>query len=174
MAKETFTTFEISRYCNVFVTTVANWIDEGKLPAYRTPGGHRRVMRRDLLDFMAKYNIPVPDDLSDSREMKVLVVDDDADMVQIVTDALLRQDPAYVIRTADNGFEAGKQVATFRPHVVILDVVLPGLDGLQVCRNLRQDPLTRDIRVIVISGRDVEATSREFSGLGVEAFLQKP
>src|SRR5262245_35885100 len=91
MPKETFTTFEISRFCNVFVTTVANWIDEGKLPAYRTPGGHRRVMRRDLLEFMAKYNIPIPDDLSGDHETKVLVVDDDPDMIQIVTDALLRQ-----------------------------------------------------------------------------------
>lgn len=172
--KETFTTFEISQFCNVFITTVANWIDEGKLPAYRTPGGHRRVVRRDLLEFLGKYGMPIPETLLESGEKKILVVDDNPDMVEIVKSALFRDNPQYIIRTADNGFEAGKQVAVFRPHVAILDVVLPGLDGLQVCQNLRKDPLTSSIHVIVITGHDEKSTREEFKKLGVDDYMEKP
>lgn len=172
--KDTFTTFEISQFCNVFITTVANWIDEGKLPAYRTPGGHRRVMRKDLLDFLAKYEMPVPEALLESNEKKILVVDDNPETVEMIKQALQKQNPAYILRTADNGFEAGKQVAVFRPHIVILDVVLPGLDGLQVCQNIRKDPLTSGIHVIIITGHDEKSTREEFHHLGIDAYMEKP
>ncbi len=174
MGKEIFTTFEISQFCNVFITTVANWIDEGKLPAYRTPGGHRRVVRRDLLNFLEKYGIPIPEALLANDEKKILVVDDNPDMVDIIVQALQRSNPHYIIRTANNGFEAGKQVVTFRPHVAILDVVLPGLDGLQLVQNLRKDPLTKPMHVIVITGHDERSTRKEFQNLDVDAYMEKP
>lgn len=174
MNKETFTTFEISQFCNVFITTVANWIDEGKLPAYRTPGGHRRVNRRDLLEFLSKYGMPVPEALLETAEKKILVVDDNAEMVELLRQALLKQNPRHIVRTAGDGFEAGKQVAVFQPHVVILDIVLPGLDGLQVCQNIRKDPATRGMHVIVITGHDEKDTRAAFDRLGVDAYMQKP
>lgn len=171
--KEMFTTFEISQFCDVFMTTVANWIDNGKLPAHRTPGGHRRVKRQDLLAFLTRYGMPVPEELLEKMERKVLIVDDDLHTVELLQKAFA-QSPNLVLRTARDGFEAGKQVVVFRPHVLIIDVVLPVLDGLQVCQNMKRDPVTRDIRIIVCTGHSDEATRRDFEKLGVDLYLEKP
>lgn len=54
------TTFQISQYCQVNISTVIHWVKTNKLPAYRTPGGHRRVSREDFIAFLKKYNLPVP------------------------------------------------------------------------------------------------------------------
>ncbi len=174
MIKETYTTFEISQFCNVFITTVSNWVDEGKLPAYRTPGGHRRVKRPDLLAFLEKYGMPVPEELLGSHEKKILIVDDNPETVEMLKSLLKTQNANYIIRTADNGFEAGKQVVSFHPDLLILDVVLPGWNGVQVCQNLRRDPATRDIRVVVMTGHDGVDSHKEFMRLKVDAFMQKP
>lgn len=174
MIKETYTTFEISQFCNVFITTVSNWVDEGKLPAYRTPGGHRRVKRQDLLIFLEKYGMPVPHELLESQEKKILIVDDNPETVEMLKSLLKTQNANYIIRTADNGFEAGKQVVSFHPDLLILDVVLPGWNGIQVCQNLRRDPATRDIRVIVMTGHDGMDSHEEFMRLKVDAFMEKP
>jgi excisionase family DNA binding protein len=171
--KETFTTFEISQFCNVFMTTVANWIDNGKLAAYRTPGGHRRVKRRDLLDFLTKYGMPVPEELLEKTERKVLIVDDNLEMLEML-ERLFARNPNLVVRSAHDGFEAGKQVVVFRPDVLIIDVVLPGLDGLQVCRDMKSDPITRDIRIVVTTGHSDPLTRQEFEKLGVDLYLEKP
>ena len=77
MAKDFYTTHEISRFCNVYPTTVINWIKDGLLPAYTTPGGHRRIKKIDLVKLMKKNNMPVPDELAKSGKNKVLVIDDD-------------------------------------------------------------------------------------------------
>ncbi|HRY30121.1 MAG TPA: response regulator [Elusimicrobiota bacterium] len=172
--KETFTTYEISQFCNVFVTTVANWIDEGKLSAYRTPGGHRRVLRQDLLAFLEKYKMPIPEILLEVREKKLLIVDDNPQTLDMLQQALLKQNPGYLIRMVGNGFDAGKEVAVFRPHLIILDIVLPGLDGLQVFQNLKKDPLTRNIHVIAITGHDEPSIREEFVKLGVDDYMEKP
>jgi len=172
--KETFTTYEISQICNVFVSTVANWVDEGKLPAYRTPGGHRRVLKKDLSDFLLKYHMPIPNLLLEQEEKKILIVDDDSRVVKLTRNALLKRDPSYVISTASDGFEAGKQVISFKPHVVILDIVLPGLDGFEVCQNMKRDPTTAGISVIVITGHDEPSMRQQFKNLGIDDYLVKP
>jgi len=174
MAKETYTTFEISQFCDVFITTVSKWIDEGRLPAYRTPGGHRRVQRQELIDFLVKYRMPIAESLLVNAEQKVLVVDDNAEMVNLIRKTILSRNPKYVIETAEDGFDAGQKVMAFRPQVIILDLVLPGLDGLQVCRKLRNDPITRSIHVIVITGHAVDETHDRLKKLGVDAYLEKP
>jgi len=80
---KTYTTFYISKICDVYPTTVANWIDEGKLKAFTTPGGHRRVSADDLKEFLKKYNMPVPEKLFSNGKKKVLAVDDDKAVLKV-------------------------------------------------------------------------------------------
>ncbi|RLD16155.1 MAG: hypothetical protein DRI36_06100, partial [Caldiserica bacterium] len=61
MSEKTFTTFDIAKILDVYPSTVAKWIDKGELNAFTTPGGHRRVRKSDLVSFLKKHNIPVPD-----------------------------------------------------------------------------------------------------------------
>ena len=61
MAHKVLTTHQVAKECNVHHTTVINWVTEGKLKAYTTPGGHRRISEEDLVKFMKKYEIPIPD-----------------------------------------------------------------------------------------------------------------
>ena len=87
--KQTYTTFEIGEFCAVYPTTVINWIREKKLPAFVTPGGHRRVRREDLISFLNKYSFPMPQELSGARR-RILIVDDDAAFCRMIEKAFKR------------------------------------------------------------------------------------
>ncbi|OVE77937.1 hypothetical protein BVX98_01680 [bacterium F11] len=169
---DTFTTHDISQICDVFMSTVAHWIDEGKLKAFRTPGGHRRVSRTDLIDFLSTYNIPIPDTLI--LKKKILIVNNDPHLTKSITHSLKKKDPNAIIQTAPDGFEAGKTFATFSPDVVLLDVVRPGLDGLQVCRDIRRDPRTTNISILILAKVDDKALKKEIEKLNVQGTFFKP
>ena len=64
MGKDFYTTHQVSKFCGVYPTTVINWVEEEKLPAYTTPGGHRRIKRDDLIKLMKKNNMPIPEELA--------------------------------------------------------------------------------------------------------------
>ena len=92
MIKNFYTTHEISRFCNVYPTTVINWIKDGMLPAYTTPGGHRRIKREDILHLMKKNNMPIPDELSKTGKDRVLVIDDDPKILRMIQTILSQEE----------------------------------------------------------------------------------
>jgi len=169
----TYTTHEVSGFCGVDLTTVINWIEEGKLPAYKTPGGHRRILKEDLILFLKKYKMPISREL-DAGKKRILIVDDDQDVADFVKNALLSEDFDKEIATARDGFSAGKTVGTFGPDIVILDLMLPGLDGFEVCRNIRQDPKTSHIKILAITGYDTPENVEKILRSGADAYLAKP
>ena len=77
MLNQYYTTHQVSKFCNVYPTTVINWIEEGILPAFTTPGGHRRIKKEDIINLMNKNNMPIPQELLKDNKTKVLVIDDD-------------------------------------------------------------------------------------------------
>lgn len=185
------TTFEVSKICGTVHSTVSNWVDEGKLLAYKTPGGHRRVKKEDLILFLKLYNIPIPNELlidgsflnaqnsddndSDLKQNKILIVEDDHVVLNILFETLKTNFPEFEIRQATDGFEAGKQLAIFQPHLIILDLILPGMDGFRVLDNIRQDKNYSHIKVITISGYDTpENRERILECGGSDGFLSKP
>ena len=146
MAKEPLTTGEVAEYCHVTYRAVLKWIAEGKLKAYRTPGQHSRVSVNDFLDFLEKYHMPVPNGLQRTAEKpRILVVDDDRKIVQLVKKAL-EADERYEISTAYDGFTAGQKFCRFHPEVVVLDIMMPGLNGYDVCTTIRSDPANKDVK----------------------------
>ena len=103
MKKKTFTTFDIAGMLDVYPTTVADWIDNGKLKAFTTPGGHRRVNSEDLLEFLKKYNMPIPAEMVSSEnteKKKILIVDDDPKFVKSIEKVLKKKNKKYEVSTA--------------------------------------------------------------------------
>jgi excisionase family DNA binding protein len=173
MSEKVYTTFEVSRFCRVDISTVMGWVDDGKLKAYRTPGGHRRISHSDLLTFLKKYQMPIHPVL---RKMsnRVLIVDDDPATVRVLRRLVERIAPESEIEVARDGFEAGRQLEIFFPDLILLDLMLPGIDGFQVCANIRADEGKKHIRILAISALRTEGIEKKVLASGADLFIQKP
>ncbi len=173
--KAVFTTFEAAKLCHVSPLSIINWVNAGRIPAFRTPGGHRRIRREDLARFMRENGIPLPEDLRDGTgRSRVLVVDDEDAIRDIFAESLSRRSTPYDVMTAADGFEAGRLVATFRPDVVLLDLRMPGLDGFQVCRTIKGDSESASTVVIAMTGYHTPETEARILECGAVRCLSKP
>jgi excisionase family DNA binding protein len=173
--KSVFTTFETAKLCHVSPLSIINWVNAGRLPAFRTPGGHRRIRREDLIRFMKENGIPLPEDLREgSGRSKVLVVDDEASVRDVLAEHLTTRANPYEVLTAADGFEAGRLVATFRPDVVLLDLRMPGLDGFQICRTIKADPESSNTVVIAMTGFYSPETEARILECGAVRCFAKP
>ncbi len=173
--KSVFTTFEAAKLCHVSPLSIINWVNAGRLPAFRTPGGHRRIRREDLVRFMRENGIPLPDQLREgSGRTRVLVVDDESSIREVLSEHLTTRSNPYEVMTAADGFEAGRLVATFRPDVVLLDLRMPGMDGFQVCRTIKADPDTSRTTVIAMTGYYTPETEARILECGAIRCFAKP
>jgi excisionase family DNA binding protein len=173
MIERPLTTGEVAAFCHVTDRAVLKWIEEGKLKAYRTPGNHSRINTADILNFLKEYNMPIPEEFQPGGAKKILIVDDDKEMVSAIRRVLANQ-RKYEIDVAYDGFTAGKKFVEFRPDLVLLDIRMPGLDGYEVCSLLRQNPETQGIKVIIISGiLDMDAVEKIMK-IGANDYLTKP
>ena len=172
--KKSLTTYQVSRYCEVYVSTVANWIKAGKLKAYRTPGGHHRIKRTDLIKFMKEYSMPIPDDLQKGMESRILIIDDDSTLVELITEMLKNINKNFIIVSASTGFEAGKQLMKMLPDIIFLDIYLPGMDGYEVCANTRNDIRTSETKIIAITGDMDDRVKTRIMACGANDIIYKP
>ncbi|MDP2431837.1 MAG: response regulator [Pseudomonadota bacterium] len=150
--------------------TLRVWADKGLLKAHTTAGGHRRFLREDVDSFQRARD---PFIRHSDDGLRVLVVDDDASLTRYLI-ALLNDIAGIHTSTAGDGFSAGHLVHTFRPDVVLLDLMMGGLDGFQVCRQIKSDPATRHIRIIAITGYPSVENIERILAAGAEICLPKP
>jgi excisionase family DNA binding protein len=170
--KTVFTTGEAAKICKVSQQTIIRCFDNGTLKGFRVPGSRfRRIPRDQLYAFMKDNGIPT--DALESGKKKVLVVDDDTDLVELIVDGLDR-DGRFDVRTANNGFGAGMLVKEFRPDLVILDVMLPDINGREVCQRVRTDPSLDAVKIICISGMVDADKIDQLRASGANDFVQKP
>jgi len=148
-SKTIYTTHDVSRILQVNPRSVINWIDQDLLPAYRTPGGHRRIRREDLLSFLRKHQIPIPPILLEGK-FKILIVDDDENIVELIRTFLLHQG-IYEVTSANDGITALIEVGRNKPDLLILDINIPGVDGIEVCRRIKSDS-AKKTAIVVVSG----------------------
>src|SRR6267142_21443 len=168
-AKSIFTTHEVSRLLHVNPRSVINWIEQDLLSSYRTPGGHRRIRREDLLAFLRKHQIPTPPALVEGK-FNMLIVEDEEEIAQIMRTFFERQG-AYQIATASDGITALIEVGRVKPDLLILDIMIPGVDGVEVCRRIKADSSNRTV-IIAVSG--ITENEDEIRQAGADAFMAKP
>lgn len=172
--ERTYTTHDIARFCDVYPSSVNNWIASGKLKAYQTGGGHHRVTRPDLLAFLEERNVPIPPELAAAGAKKLIIVDDDEEMARVMQKAFGRHPKLFRTELCGDGVEALIRIGQEPPDLVILDVVLPKMDGVQVCRVLKSRPETRDIKIIAVSGKKLPFSEKKLEEAKVDAFFRKP
>ena len=173
MSKKTvFTTGEAAKICKVSQQTIIRCFDNGSLKGFRVPGSRfRRIPREQLYAFMKENGIPT--EALESGKRKLLVVDDDEELVELMVDVFAR-DGRFEIRTANNGFGAGMLVREFRPDLVVLDVMLPDINGKEVCQRVRGDDRMKSVKIICISGMVEQDKIQDLLAAGADKFLNKP
>jgi len=170
--KTVFTTGEAAKICKVSQQTIIRCFDNGQLKGFRVPGSKfRRIPREQLFLFMRDNGIPT--DALETGKRKVLVVDDDPDLVELIV-SVLEDDGRFETRVANNGFEAGMMVKEYRPDLIVLDVMLPDINGREVCVRVRGDHSLENVRIICISGMVERDKIMELKEAGADDFLQKP
>jgi len=167
--KTVFTTGEAAKICKVSQQTIIRCFDNGSLKGFRVPGSRfRRISRDSLILFMVKNRIPT--DALESGKRKVLIVDADVELLKDVFD----RDGRFEIRTANNGFDAGMQVKEYKPDLVVLNVMLPDIDGKEVCQRIRSDKNLDSVKIICISAMVEQDTISELIAAGADDFMNKP
>ena len=170
--KTVFTTGEAAKICKVSQQTIIRCFDNGQLKGFRVPGSRfRRIPREALYRFMKDNGIPT--DALESGKRKVLLVDDDVELVELMT-KVLEEDGRFEVRIASNGFDAGMMVKEYRPDIIVLDVMLPDINGKEVCHRVRADATLEDVRILCISGMIEDDKIQELKLSGADDFLHKP
>jgi excisionase family DNA binding protein len=170
--KTVFTTGEAAKICKVSQQTIIRCFDNGQLKGFRVPGSRfRRIPRESLYKFMKDNGIPT--DALESGKRKVLLVDDEPDIVDMIHKAL-DEDGRFEVQIARNGFDAGMRVKEYRPDLIVLDVMLPDINGKEVCQRVRADPNLEEVRIICISGMVEEDKIQELKLAGADDFVHKP
>lgn len=172
LIKNVFTTGEVAEICKISQQTVIRCFDNGRLKGFRVPGSKfRRIPRDALIQFMKEHNIPL--DRLEMGKKRVLVVDDDPAIVEMLVE-LLERDGRFEVQTASTGFDAGMRTREFQPEVIILDFMLPDINGNAVCRTIRADKSLQNVKIIIVSGVVDPADVEKLMECGANAFMQKP
>lgn len=174
--KRIFTTGEAAEICKVSQQTIIRCFDSGRLGGFRVPGSKfRRIPRADLIRFMRENDIPT--DAMESRASgaakRVLVVDDDAAILEVFQD-LLGKDPRFDLRVCSTGYDAGMLTESFRPHVIVLDYMLPDINGNVVCERIRARDELAGTRIVFVSGVVAQEEINRLLAAGADEFVRKP
>jgi excisionase family DNA binding protein len=163
------TTGDVASRCQVSVGTVKNWIEAGKLEAFRTPGRHFRIRASELRRFQAAFGFGAEGD----ERPKILVIDDQHDFVDLALDTLRDLMPRARLEGACGGYEALLRIGSFQPHLLVLDLRMPGLDGFEVCRRVKEAPATKGTRIVAMTGFDDDQAEQLALTCGADAFVSK-
>ncbi len=172
MDKNIYSTFQAAKICHVSFMSINKWIESGEIKSFKTPGGHRRILRKDLLAFIKKHNFPLynlPD-----VPLKILIVDDEEEQIELIAELLWKYSNKFEIESAKDGFDAGTKVNQFSPDVIILDLIMPQLSGFEVCRSIKTNHVTKHIKIIVLTGYGSDENVEKALDCGADRVLFKP
>ena len=164
---------EVAELLMVNPVTVRQWAARGLLRSLTTPGGHRRFLLGDVEEF-ARSRGATPVARHSGRPDRVLIVDDDPNLGRFIAEIIQERDDHVETEIAHDGFEAGAMVESFRPHALVLDLMMPGMDGFEVCRRLRARPTLNHIRIVAVTGFPSTENVDRILAAGADACLSKP
>ena len=170
--KKVFTTGEAASICKVSQQTIIRCFDSGRLKGFRVPGSRfRRIPRESLVLFMRENDIPC--DVLAGATRRILIVDDDEQIVELFVDVFSRN-PRIEVKTASTGYEAGSLTESFKPDLMLLDFMLPDINGNVVCKSVRDNPALAGTKIIIVSGVVKQADIDELLEAGADDFVNKP
>jgi len=171
-SKQVFTTGEAAELCKVSQQTIIRCFDAGRLQGFRVPGSRfRRIPKAELIRFMRENDIPT--DVLEGATRRILVVDDDSNILEIFKDAFA-DDERFEVKTAGTGYDAGLLTEQFKPHLILLDYMLPDINGNVVCERIRSRPELKDTKIIIVSGVIKQEEIDAMLKLGADDFVKKP
>ncbi|MCB9799687.1 MAG: response regulator [Candidatus Omnitrophica bacterium] len=181
MTKRFFSTHEVARMCHVSPGSVIRWIQQGQINASLTAGGHHRISDVALKELLQTLRIPLPEEfLTDTNggakltaSKTVLIVDDDEAIRTMLKLFFKKNLPEVRVEEADEGFMAGWKVRGSVPDLVIVDLLLPGIDGFRICQFIRHSPELKHTKILAITGQGEDKRERILK-FGADAFLCKP
>lgn len=173
-----FSALEVANLCGVVNQTAINWIKNGYLKAFTTPGGQYRVYSDELIMFLKSQGMRIPKELekieAGEANSTILIVEDDTEINDLIKQFFEIKLPEYEIFQAFDGFEAGRSVIEHKPSILILDITLPGVDGYTLCKNIKSDPNLNSPYIIAITGMSEEDAKQKILDSGADAFYKKP
>ena len=168
------TTSEAATLLGVSVGTVQLWVESGLLQAWKTAGGHRRVLRDSVEGLLHKKPAPPPETVPAPRRMRVLVVEDDANLLRLYGAQIARWPLATDVTLVDNSINALLHMGRGGPDLLISDLHMAGMDGFGMLKVLHEAPEMAYTKVVVVTGLDAdEVKARGGVPPGVEV-LAKP
>lgn len=170
--RTSITTGTVAEHCEVTYETVKNWIRQNKLPAYETPGGHHRILITEFNEFLERYGMPTYEDPA-AQKPRILVVDDDETLTSTMSDYFTKI-ADFDCTTASDGYEAGVKIVTFEPDLVILDLIMPNMNGFEVCEKIKSAKETEHILVLAITGHPEDGNTDSIVACGADEVLVKP
>lgn len=177
-----YSALEVARICGVVNQTSINWIKNGHLKAFKTPGGQFRVYPDDLVEFMKMRGMRIPEEVvaqcknnsKETKKIKILFVDDDESFNNVSVSLLQKSLPDAEIYQAYDGFEAGSMAVKKMPDCLILDLSLPGVDGIKICRTISTSDAFGNPQIIIVTAMEDEETEKTCRDLGVKYYFRKP
>lgn len=168
------TSHEVGALLQVNPSSVKKWVNDGRIAAHRTPGGHRRIRVADLVDFLHRHAMPIPRPLAGVSKQRLLVVDDDPVALRTLERRLKPYRDRVQLELTENGIDALVLVGSFKPDLIVLDVFMPELDGIEVCRRLKLHTETRRIGVIVNTAHLTKSVEDNAVAAGALTCVSKP
>jgi len=170
--KRYLTPGEVAELLMVTPMTIRRWVNRGDLSARTTAGGHRRFLKRDVVRFAGERGMTLsPEDV---ESLRVLIVDDNKSFARFLGESLTSLPNVVEVDLAHNGFGAGIRLRDFRPHVVILELMMPHLNGFDVCREIKNDPATSSTDVVAMTTDYTEENAEYIIECGASTCLPKP
>lgn len=173
-ADSLLTSYQVGTLLQVNPSSVNKWVKDGRIPAFRTPGGHRRIRAGDLVAFLNEHKMPVPTTLTQASRRRLLLVDDDQRQLESIQRALKPYGDRIELAVTNNGVDALVQVGSFKPHLIILNAHLPNMDGLEVCKRLKGSSETQGIQILITSSDASPDLERRASEVGALRTLRTP
>lgn len=173
LPEKIYTTYQIGKFCQVNIRTVIRWIETGKLKAYATPGGHRRVKWSDLINFLAQNRMPIPKELEEAKKRKLLIIDNDPELIQTAS-RVIKKLADVELRTTASAFDAGLLIAEWVPDIIILNFFIPDLDGFDATKKIRSNPRLKKISIVAVTSKTDPQDLEKVKKSGVDAVVTKP
>jgi excisionase family DNA binding protein len=166
-------TSEAANYLGVSRSSITNWVRSGELEAASTPGGHYLFSLKQLNEFADDRGMLVSADTVGTDKYRILAIDDDKQFREFLAEAL-EVFTDYELKECEDGMQGALLIGTWRPNLVIVDLRMPNMNGVEFCRLLKNDKITKDVKVIVCSAYLSPEVRKEVKELGVDIVLEKP